>query len=78
MIHECGSERFAVCHDELAAGVVVDYLVRNDCPAHAVWTSGDATANSPVGGTWNESAARSALNYCEVKRECIGGSEIPR
>ena len=33
MIQERGWQIFAIYRDEIAAGVVVDYLRRNDCPA---------------------------------------------
>jgi hypothetical protein len=36
MIHERGWQCFATYHDELAAGVVAEYLFRNDCPAQVV------------------------------------------
>jgi len=36
VIRERGWECFAIYHDELAAGVVVDYLRLNDCPARIV------------------------------------------
>lgn len=42
MIRERGWESFAIYHDELAAGVVADYLCRNDCPAHVVGSAGVA------------------------------------
>ena len=40
MIRERGWECFAVYHDELAAGVVVDHLLRNDCPAQIAGRTG--------------------------------------
>lgn len=40
VIHQRGWECFAVYHDELAAGVVVDYLRRNDCPAQVMGRAG--------------------------------------
>jgi hypothetical protein len=40
MVRERGWECFAVYHDELAAGVVVDYLRRNDCPAQVAGRAG--------------------------------------
>jgi len=40
MIRERGWETFAAYHDELAAGVVVEYLCRNDCPAQVIGSPG--------------------------------------
>jgi hypothetical protein len=42
VIRERGWEQFAVYHDELAAGVVAEYLRRNDCPAEVVGSAGAA------------------------------------
>lgn len=42
MIRERGWECFAVYGNELAAGVVADYLRRNDCPAQVAGSAGTA------------------------------------
>lgn len=48
MIRERGWESFAVYHDELAAGVVADYLRRNECPAQVVGSAGVALQTAEV------------------------------
>jgi hypothetical protein len=45
VIRERGWECFAVYHDELSAGVVADYLRRNDCPAQVMGCAGTALDN---------------------------------
>jgi hypothetical protein len=40
VIQERGWECFAIYHDELAAGVVADYLRLNDCPAQIAGRAG--------------------------------------
>jgi hypothetical protein len=42
VIRERGWESFAIYHDELAAGVVAEYLRRNDCPAQVAGSAGTA------------------------------------
>lgn len=42
VIRERGWECFAIYRDELAAGVVVQYLRRNDCPAQLTGSAGAA------------------------------------
>lgn len=42
VIRERDWETFATYHDELAAGVVADYLRRNECPAQVVGSAGTA------------------------------------
>jgi hypothetical protein len=45
VIRERGWKSFAVYHDELSAGVVADYLRRNDCPAQVMGCAGTALDN---------------------------------
>lgn len=42
VIREREWETFAIYHDEVAAGVVADYLRRNECPAQVVGSAGTA------------------------------------